>query len=216
MFSGYIFDCDGVLFDSIQANIEFYNYLLKAFNRPLMTPEQIHYIHMATAEESVEYLFKDDPHLNDAQQLRLDTDYYRFIPYMELEPGARKVLETLKAPGRKLAICTNRSTSMEAILEHFDLKSLFDCVITSLDVKKPKPDPEGLLLVLQSLELSPDEALYIGDSTLDSEASRLAGIPFAAYRCRDLEADYHIDTFEEILSPQPVTKGVCHAHIHRH
>jgi len=216
MFNCYIFDCDGVLFDSIQANIEFYNYLLKSFGKPLMTPEQIHYIHMATAEESVDYLFRNDPRREEAQQLRLDTDYHRFIPYMKLAPGAREVLQSLKNQGKKLAICTNRSTSMEAILEQFDLVEIFDCVVTALDVKKPKPDPEGLLLVLKTLDASPEEALYIGDSPLDEEASRLAGIPFAAYRCPDLEADYHIDTFEEILSLQPMTKGVCHAHINRY
>jgi len=181
-----------------------------------MTPEQIHYIHMATAEESVDYLFRNDPRREEAQQLRLNTDYHRFIPYMKLAPGAREVLESLKDQGKKLAICTNRSTSMEAILQQFDLEELFDCVVTALDVKKPKPDPEGLLLVLKTLNTSPEEALYIGDSPLDEEASRLAGVPFTAYRCPDLEADYHIDTFEEILSLQPMTKGVRHAHINRY
>ena len=216
MFNCYIFDCDGVLFDSLQANIEFYNALLEAFGKPLMTPEQVMYIHMATAEESVDYLFRDDPRREEAQQLRLNTDYQRFIPFMKLAPGAREVLQTLKKQGKKLAICTNRSTSMEAILEQFDLKALFDCVVTALDVVRPKPDPEGLLLVLERLNLSPGESLYIGDSTIDEEASRLAEIPFAAYRCPDLDADYHIDTFEEILSLQPIAKGVYHAPLRRY
>ena len=216
MFSGYIFDCDGVLFDSLQANIEFYNALLTAFGKSPMTPEQVQYIHMATAEESVDYLFRGDPHLDDAQQLRLNTDYHRFIPYMKLASGVKEVLQALKNQEIKLAICTNRSTSMKAILEHFGLKSLFDCVVTSLDVKKPKPAPEGLFLVLQTLQLSPAEALYIGDSPLDIQASRLAGIPFAAYCCPSLEADYHIDSFEEILSLKPIIKGVYHAHLNRH
>lgn len=216
MFAGYIFDCDGVLFDSIQANIEFYNYLLKAFGKPPMTPEQVAYIHMATAEESVDYLFRGDSRLGEAQRLRLNTDYHRFIPFMKLAPGAKETLHSLKNQGRKLAICTNRSTSMEAILERFDLTRFFDCVVTALDVKTPKPDPEGLLLVLKALKISPEESLYVGDSPIDEEAARLAGIPFAAYRCPDLEADYHVDTFEKILVLKPVINGVRHAHCDRH
>ena len=215
MFSCYIFDCDGVLFDSLEANIEFYNALLRAFGKPLMTPEQIQYIHMATAEESVDYLFMDDPRREEAQQLRLNTDYHTFIPFMKLAPGAREVLQTLKTQGKKLAICTNRSTSMEAILEQFDLKSLFDCVVTALDVVNPKPDPEGLFLVLERLHLTHSECLYIGDSTIDEEASRQADIPFAAYRCPELDADFHIDTFEELLTLQLIDKGVYHAPLRR-
>ncbi len=215
MFTCYIFDCDGVLFDSLEANIAFYNYLLEAFGKPLMTPEQVQYIHMATAEESVDYLFADDPRREEAHHLRLHTDYHRFIPYMKLAPGARDVLQELKSRGKKLAICTNRSTSMKAILDQFSLQPFFDCVVTALDVSKPKPNPEGLFLVLKSLHVPPGEALYVGDSPLDAEASRLSGIPFAAYRQPDLEADYHLNTFEEILSLQPFTEGVYHAHRNR-
>ncbi len=216
MFSCYIFDCDGVLFDSLQANIEFYNYLLTAFGKPPMTQKQITYIHMATAEESVDYLFRNDPRRQEAQQLRLNTDYHRFIPYMKLAPGAREVLQSLKEQGKRLAICTNRSTSMEAILEYFSLTHFFDCVVTALHVKNPKPDPEGLLLISKTLKITPDDTLYIGDSPLDAEASRLAGIPFAAYQNPDLEAEYHINSFVEIISLQPSKKGAHHAHCNRY
>ncbi len=215
MFEGYIFDCDGVLFDSLKANIEFYNALLAAFDKPLMRKEQIDYIHMATAEESVAYLFEGDPHLEDAQRLRLATDYHRFIPYMKLEDSAREVLETLKERGKKLAVCTNRSTSMEAILEYFKLKSYFDCVVTALNVQNPKPDPEGLLQVLVSLQLAPEACLYVGDSRLDQEAAWRAGIPFAAFRCPELRADFHISSFSEILSLQPKQEGGIHATYNR-
>lgn len=216
MFDCYIFDCDGVLFDSLQANIEFYNTILSAFKKPPMKDSQINYIHMATAEESVAYLFKGDPLIEDAQRLRLNIDYHRFIPYMKLEPGAREVLQVLKGKGKKLAICTNRSTSMQAILENFDLVSLFDCVVTALDVKRPKPDPEGLFLILKTVSLPPEKVLFVGDSTLDQKASQSANIPFAAYKRIDFEADYYVDKFEQILSLQPYEEGDYHAYHRRY
>lgn len=212
MFSCYIFDCDGVLFDSLQANIEFYNAILSAFKKPLISDAQTQYIHMATAEESVAYLFREDPRVDDAQRLRLSIDYHRFIPYMKLAPGAQEVLKILKEKDKRLAICTNRSTSMQAVLEYFDLASLFDCVVTSLDVTNPKPDPEGLFLVLKTLSLQPEEAVYVGDSIMDQQASKAARIPFAAYQCTELDADYTLETFWQILSLQPYQKGVSHAH----
>jgi len=211
MFDCYIFDCDGVLFDSLQANIEFYNALLSTFKKPLVNDSQIQYIHMATAEDSVAYLFKGDPRISEAQRLRLAADYHRFIPYMKLAQGAREVLQALKNMGKRIAIFTNRSTSMKAILEYFNLTSLFDYVVTALDVAKPKPDPEGLFLILKVLDMYPEETLFLGDSTLDQQASQSAGVPFAAFQCPDLDADYNIDTFEQILLLQPYKKGIYHA-----
>ncbi len=215
MFDTYIFDCDGVLFDSLQANIEFYNALLTAFGKPLVTGDQIPYIHMATAEESVAFLFKGDPRIEDAQRLRQRMDYHRFIPYMKLAPGAREVLRILKNKGKKLAVCTNRSVSMKAILEYFELDGLFDCVVTALDVMNPKPDPEGLLLILETLGQRPEDVLYLGDTIIDQQAARGAGIPFAVFRCPDLQADYHIDSFEQILTLFPYPKGVSYADLSR-
>ena len=49
-------------------------------------------------------------------------------------------------------------------------------VVTSEDVKRGKPDPEGLLLILDGRD--PKTALYLGDSVDDALAARAAGVPF--------------------------------------
>jgi len=63
-FSAVVFDCDGVMFDSRQANINFYNHLLAHFGLPLLREEQVAYIHMATADESIRYVSKAPPAWN--------------------------------------------------------------------------------------------------------------------------------------------------------
>ncbi|MDY6861377.1 MAG: HAD hydrolase-like protein, partial [Thermodesulfobacteriota bacterium] len=55
-----IFDCDGVMFDSLEANIQFYNRILAHFGKPKMTREEIDYVHCHTAEDSVNYIFRND------------------------------------------------------------------------------------------------------------------------------------------------------------
>jgi HAD superfamily hydrolase (TIGR01509 family) len=211
MYRGIILDCDGVLFDSLQANIAFYNHLLASFSKPPMRDKQIEFVHAATAEESVTYLFKGDTALEEARNLQRRTDYNRFIPYMKLAPHALESLKILKAEGKMLAICTNRSTSMPAILKHFGIADLFECVITSLDVTRPKPDPEGLLAVLRAFGLDSPEAVYVGDSIIDQVASRLAGIPFAAYGNPGLDADYHLRDFSQLVTIQPLSGGKQYA-----
>jgi len=191
-FSAVIFDCDGVMFDSRQANINFYNHLLSHFGLPLLREEQVAYIHMATADESIRYVFKGTPYLEQALAYRLQMDYTPFIQDMVPEPGLQELLEKLK-PKCGLAVATNRSNTIEKVLEVYGFAQYFDIVVSSLDVKKPKPHPESLFKILDFFSIRPDQALYVGDSPVDYETAKAASVPFVAYRNRDLDAAFHVD-----------------------
>jgi beta-phosphoglucomutase-like phosphatase (HAD superfamily) len=52
-----IFDCDGVLFESREANRAFYNQLLCEMGKARLTEEGLSYVHMHTVFEAVDYLF---------------------------------------------------------------------------------------------------------------------------------------------------------------
>jgi len=54
------FDCDGVLFDTLEANRHYYNHILQRFGRPLMTAEQLHFVHAHTLGQALQHLFEDD------------------------------------------------------------------------------------------------------------------------------------------------------------
>ncbi|MBI3262738.1 MAG: HAD-IA family hydrolase [Acidobacteria bacterium] len=53
---------------------------------------------------------------------------------------------------------------------------LFDAVITGEDVRRRKPDPEGLLACASMLGVSAADAAYVGDTPLDIEAAHAAGM----------------------------------------
>jgi len=196
--SAVIFDCDGVLFDSRQANTNFYNRLLSDFGLPLMTEEEISYVHMHTACESVQYIFRNYPFKEAAQKQRLKMDYSPFIKDMIIEPGLKKLLKILK-PGFALAIATNRSNTIGEVLEYNGLAEFFEVVISSLDVQRPKPNPESLFKILDFFKISPDESIYIGDSVVDYETADAADVPFISYKNRQLKAAYHLDCLMDIV-----------------
>lgn len=193
-----IFDCDGVLFDSRAANIAYYNKILARFGMPLLTDEDTEVVHMYTAEDSVNYLFRHDPRLAEAQQYRTEVAYDEFIPFMVKEKHLEEVLQTL-AERFKVALATNRTGSIHTILEIFNLKQYFDLVVCSLDVNYPKPHPETAHKILQYFNIVPFEAIYIGDTRVDEEVARLAGIPFIAYKNPQLVADYHMNDLREVV-----------------
>ncbi len=126
-----IFDCDGVLFDSKQANINFYNSIRKHFGLPPMDKDEEDYVHIHTAKESVSYIFRNYPHLiEEAQRFREKMDYTPFIKYMKMEKGLKELLERLKKEGFGLAIATNRSNTIGPVLDYFDLRRFFNIVIS--------------------------------------------------------------------------------------
>lgn len=188
------FDCDGVLFDSRQANIAFYNDILERFGRPPMSPAQVDYVHSHTFREAVEYLFRESPRLPEVLDFCRTIDYRRFIPMMVEEPHLRDFLGFLR-PRFLTALATNRTTTTQAVLEYHRLADQFDLVISALDVSRPKPHPEALWRILSHFDLKPEEVIYIGDSLVDEEFARNAGILLVAYRNPRLQADFYLDSF---------------------
>ena len=48
------------------------------------------------------------------------------------------------------------------------------------DVKRPKPDPQGLNMALSRMGLAPEQVLFCGDTTIDAGTAKNAGCDFAA------------------------------------
>ena len=191
------FDCDGVMFDSQEANRAYYNHVLGHFKLPAMTPEQLAYVHMHTVDESLAYLIRDQATCDDAHAYRKQLGYLPFLKYMRMEPGLVPLLERLR-PRFKTAVATNRTDTMTHVLADNRIDHLFDLVVCALDVRFPKPHPEALIKVIDHFSISPAEAIYVGDSKVDEMAADAAGIPFVAYRNPSLTAKYHIRQLSEL------------------
>ncbi|BDV43722.1 haloacid dehalogenase [Geotalea uraniireducens] len=178
-----IYDCDGVMFDSFEANLAFYAKVLENFGLALDRgdTETMRILHTYSNRDVMEYLFAGDPRREEAIRLAGTIDYRELVPLMRMEAGFRETLEQLRSRV-SLAVCTNRSTSMELVLETFGLKDYFGCVMTAARVRNPKPHPEPLHKVLEHFSLTPEEALFVGDSEVDRAAAAAAGVPFVAYR----------------------------------
>ena len=191
------FDCDGVLFDSIGANNAYYNDILNHLNMPELTPEQLSFAHMHTSDEVLAHLFKEKKQLDAARVYQKQLGYKKFIPYMKMEPYLKPLLKWLK-PRYKTAIATNRTFTIPWVLAAFELEGYFDFVVCAQDVDRPKPDPQLLIKILTHFEIGPQQAIYVGDSTVDEIAATAAGIPLVAYDNPSLSAAFHIKSLKEL------------------
>lgn len=210
-----IYDCDGVLFDSLGANNRLYNHIALSMDRGALSDEELHFCHTHTVYESVAHLFRDD---TGREQQALDflknhVDFKDYIVYLKMEPHLTDALARLKAKGIPLAISTNRTTSMRHIMDRYSLWPYFDMVVTATFAvnpaetppagrmlqAKPKPDPEAVRKILEAMDVSRDSTLYVGDSEIDMGTARSSGVRFIAYKNGGLEADGSINDHLDLL-----------------
>jgi phosphoglycolate phosphatase len=189
-----IFDCDGVLFDSREANRAFYDRLLARFGKSPLSEEALDYVHMRTVFEAVDFIFPAEEERLAAHAYRQDLDPEAFIRLMVEEPGLKEFLTFLR-PAVKTAISTNRTTTIGQVLTLHGLSEFFDLVVGALDVASPKPHPESLFKIIAHFQLRPEEVVYIGDSVVDAEAAQAAGISLIAFKNPSLKACLHVESF---------------------
>ncbi len=191
------FDCDGVLFDTEEANRAYYNAILAYFKRPPMDEQAFAYSQMHTADQAIAYLFPDPDEYRMAQECRKKHGYFPYIPLMKMARGLKDYLHEWKKRF-KLAVVTNRTDTMENVLAVHGLGDNFDMVVTAMDVSCPKPHPEALLKVAERFSVLTGEILYVGDSSVDQEAAQRAGVIFVAYDNPGLEADFYVAGMAEL------------------
>ncbi|MBU1041795.1 MAG: HAD family hydrolase [Proteobacteria bacterium] len=195
---GFIFDCDGVLIDSFQANIAYYNFFRTHFGLPPMSLEDEQFTHTQNVFDSLKRIVPPE-HYEAAMQYRHQVDYKSILPYVRREPGIRKLLSWLKAAGFPIGVNTNRTDTTSMVFETVDLLGYFDPIMTAGIAPKPKPDPAGMLAILDAWGLAPGEVVFVGDSDVDEMTARNSGVPFWAFKNQDLDADLHLPDFPTLL-----------------
>jgi len=168
-----IFDMDGTLVDSSVTIANAINYVRDKLYLPPMDPDLI-----------IRKI--NDPHLNPARYF-YKTDHFAadhetwFSEYytkhheneLKLYDGIEALLVSLKSKGLFLAVATNayRRSTIES-LTHLGIHDLFDAIACYDDVERGKPYPDMLFKLLDDLDLSSEEAVFVGDGSRDEMAAK--------------------------------------------
>ncbi len=201
-------DCDGVLFDSREANVHFYTHIMEIIGRPPVRTDQHEYIHMHPVRESLIYLTGGEGEDFARAFKYFETiDFGPFNGYLRSEPGLVSFLRLAQKHFRT-ALATNRTVSTLELLRQFNLRKFFDLVVSASDVRNPKPHPEIMEKIFDAFEVLPDHVLYIGDSRVDEEFALATGVHFVSYKNPSLRAELHISHFRELnfLFPESASK----------
>ncbi len=108
--------------------------------------------------------------------------YYATNGFREIEmyEGMDKLLSYLKDNGYKLAVATlKREDFALAIVKDLGISELFD-VVYGIDDKDELTKSDIINKCLGTLDIAPQDALYVGDSFYDAVGSAQSGLDFAA------------------------------------
>jgi phosphoglycolate phosphatase len=198
-----IYDCDGVLFDSLEANTKLYNDLCALVGRGPLRQEEMEYVHTHTVFEALHFIFGEGDGL-EKKALEIlkekQVDLKNYVHYLKMEPHLLQTLERLKEKGMLRVINTNRTTSMKYIMERFNLWPYFEMVVTALDVEHPKPHPESIEKIIEAFRLKKEEAVFVGDSVVDKQTAESSGVRFIAYKNREIANDLSIEDHLDLLA----------------
>ncbi len=210
-YEGVVFDLDGTLIDSVPDLADAVNRMLAAEGRSALPEEEVALMVGDGVATLVARAFDaaGGPPAGDIAPhvARFIADYeknaaLRTRPW----PHVVDTLEDLRRSGLRLAVCTNKVRGATVnILDGLGMTSLFDAVVGCDDTPAPKPDPRHVLVTLDRMGVTPERAVYVGDSPNDVAAAKAAGVlcvvvSFGYTRVppAELGADRVIDDFADL------------------
>lgn len=181
-----LFDLDGTLIDSVPDLASSVNHTLSALQYQTYSEDIIRTWVGNGAQMLVKRALSGDVNVDEkldetlfSKALDIFLQHYgdhiciRTVAY----PQVKETLTALKTEGYRLAIITNKPYAFVGpILEALGLDGLFETYVGGDSLPKKKPDPLPLLHVCQTLDVSVDKAVMVGDSKNDILAAKGAGI----------------------------------------
>ncbi len=207
-----LFDFDGTLADSFAAITASTNHVRRSFGLSDLSEGVVR----GYVGHGLENLMRElCPGFDPAEGVRRYREHHPTVmgSGTRLFPGVADTLAELHARGIRLAVCSNKAVAFtRSLVGTLGLGELFAAVFGPEDAGgKPKPDPTMLLAACERLGVTPAEAVYVGDMSVDVLAGKAAGIPVWLVNVgqagtddpRELGPDRVLGEFREMLGLFP-------------
>jgi len=175
-----IFDMDGTLLDSKEDITSSINYVRK-MNHNLPEVSQEYVVEAINMEvRNLSELFYETPIYHDIDRELFESHYEsECTKNVYLYDGVRELLQELVQRDIKISVATNAPTQFALrMLEHLEVKNLFDIIIGADMVENSKPSPEMLEYILNHYKFDKNshKAWMVGDNSKDILSANAAGI----------------------------------------
>lgn len=182
MYKYFIFDLDGTLVNSLTDLKNAMNHMLRDLSFPEKDEagilETINHGVVAFVRGCLPEDKRDDGELLDSA-LKIYQGHYRqeYLNTTYPYPCVPEALEYLKSKGAKMAVFSNKQDNMTRAICDKLFPDVFDAVLGGRTGRfHHKPSPEGALYLAEQLGASADEVAFVGDSDVDMQTAKNAGM----------------------------------------
>jgi pyrophosphatase PpaX len=203
MLKAVIFDVDGVLINSLEANTKFYQDLFAAAGYDKPSKSTIRRLFHLTMEGVIREILGPNNHSEITRIWRMGHD--RVVGYPDkLVKTPLGMVDTVKKLGGKFAlgIVTSRvRNGVYTLPQLAAIEKYIQVTVCFEDTASHKPDPEPLQFACKKLLVEPSEAVYIGDTKTDVLAAKAAGMKVVIFSESKIpHADICTDNFRKIAA----------------
>jgi phosphoglycolate phosphatase len=180
-YKAYIFDYDYTLVFSEPGILMCFRHTFESFGYPGILDEDIVRTIGMPLKDALSQLtgVEDETELENMRACFHDKADEVMNANTELYPDTVPTLDEIRRRGGLIGIVSNKLRRRIAdMLEMRGLMHYADVIIGPEDISIGKPNPEGLLMAIERLTVKKDATLYIGDSIIDGETARNAGVDF--------------------------------------
>jgi len=176
-----LFDLDGTLIDSTEAILESFHRALDVHKTGLDVSDS-----MITSQigHPLDVMFAGVGIAGELVDAHVDSYklHYREISRQKtvVLPNAVEAIEEASKIARLGIVTTKTGQYSQVLMEHFGVMDYFEVLVGREHVENPKPHPEPILKALGLLNVGKDAVWMIGDTRLDIEAAKRAGIESVA------------------------------------
>lgn len=192
-----IYDLDGTLVDTREDIARSANYMLSRMELPPISKEEVARYVGRGLFQLIQSCLKTE----DAKRIEKGAKIYRafyaehMLDHSVLYPGARETLEYFK--GRKQGVLTNKPNPFsENLLKALGVGDYFEMIVAGDSEYPKKPSPSAVHAMMHRWKIAPEETLFIGDSLVDIETARNAGVEIAV-------VSHGFSSAEELQSASP-------------
>jgi len=177
MLSGFIFDVEGTLIDSVPQNLRSLQDALERFGHrvPYQT---LHLYSGLDGDQTLQLVVPDAAEPERKEILEVQGTIYEKSYLDSVRPfdGVRDVFRALTGRGGRIALATDcKGLAFKRYLALLDVNELITGTACGDDVEHGKPDPRLVGHALGKLKTPAPEAVMIGDTPYDAEAGLEAG-----------------------------------------
>lgn len=172
---GYNVDAGVIQKSEAKARVSLSSYLALGASTESATAKKLYmeriFLDLPGAEETLKRVAID----NIILELMNDSEWSRL--WSKVLPGSRQALELLQRVGCQTIVVSNSDGNVERRLSDFGLRDLLNGVVDSALVKVEKPNPGIFRHALAMANVSPYQALHVGDLySVDVQGARAAGM----------------------------------------